>query len=112
MFWHVLGLPGQRETFHDSSQQAVNSLRACVLASLRFDHTERNQLCQKFQMLGNFDSEFQKTLWELLELLSSLLASSSSGLEMLKDFAGVDVSSPSAACYWLKSQHKKELLIS
>lgn len=54
------------------SLAGMGALCVCVLASLRFDHTERSQLCQKFQMLGNLDSEFQITLWEWLELLSSL----------------------------------------
>lgn len=75
MFWQLLGLPGQRETFCDSLQQAALTVYVvvCVLTSLRFDHTERSQLCQKFQILGNLGSKFQITLWQSLELLSSFL---------------------------------------
>lgn len=62
--------------------------------------------------IPNLDRVFHITLWERLELLSFLLASSSSLSETLKDSAVVGVWSAPAACYWIQGKHRKELLVS
>lgn len=115
MFWDILGLPGQGGNFPwqftaGSSPWQGWEHCVCVHPGQAEVWSQRKKLI--IPGIPNLDRVFQITLWECLELLSFLLASSSSLSETLKDFAIVGVWSAPAACYWIKGKHRKELLVS